>query len=489
MHSEPSSLPAVPPPDLARQPQHWPRSSDDILESLASADLEPLHTTTADEELSGGGDLDTVRSEISSLAGGGGGSLAVSAVGTIAAGVRQSIAHWRVLLFGQGIALSFALAGAASEELNGVCGVSIPLSQTSLVAVFLSAMGAVMHARSQRRKALRIDEHSLALHESSDSVNGTSLSDLDSSRRSVQRKHTSRPRPRRFLGFTTIHAPWWSYFLSAVIAVEGRYLMFLSFRYTSFTFIFLATALAVPSAMTFSRCLLHRTYRFVHVLGCAICIGGIVVNTVSDVENKDEDALNREDVDLVHHIDGDVMSLVGAVLLGLDDVLSEKFIKEFGGADELLFMKWLFGALIAVLQLLVLELDDLRRLFEQDASDTCTLSTSIMILGGYVVFQVLDIYGELKFLEVSECALLNMSLLTSDLWAVIFSIVAVGFIPPGSYYVALFAIVSGIVVYESASSPAQPSTPYDIDVRLTRQAGVELSERPVQGKEKAREIT
>ncbi|EJK56884.1 hypothetical protein THAOC_23138, partial [Thalassiosira oceanica] len=184
MRSEPSSLPAVASPDLARQPQHWPRSSDDILESLASADLEPLHTT-ADEELSGGGDLDTVRSEISSLAGGGGGSLAVSAVGTIAAGVRQSIAHWRVLLFGQGIALSFALAGAASEELNGVCGVSIPLSQTSVVAVFLSAMGAVMHARSQRRKALRIDEHSLALHESSDSTQAAAVSGLYYNTRSM----------------------------------------------------------------------------------------------------------------------------------------------------------------------------------------------------------------------------------------------------------------------------------------------------------------
>ena len=82
-----------------------------------------------------------------------------------------------------------------------------------------------------------------------------------------------------------------------------------------------------------------------------------------------------------------------------------------------------------------------------------------------------------------------MSLLTSDLWAVIFSIVAVGFVPPGTYYLALFAIVSGIVVYESASSPAQPPTPYNINVRLTRQAGVELSERPVPEKEKTRELT
>ena len=389
---------------LAPQPQHWPRNADDIIETLASADcLEPLQTS-AGEDLSGGGDLDTIRSE--TLAGAGGGSLAVSAAETIADGVRQSIAHWRVLLSGQGVALAFALAGAASEELNGVCGVSIPLSQTAVVAVFLSAMGAVMHARSLRKKALRIDEHSLALHESSDSVNDPSLSDLDSSRRSVQRNKTSRPRPRRFLGCIVIHAPWWSYFILAVIAVEARYLMFLAFRYTSFTFIYLATALAVPSAMAFSRCLLNRTYRFVHLLGCAICIAGIVVNTVSDMENKDEDALTREDVDPVHHIDGDVISLLAAVLLGLDDVLSEKFIKEFGGVEELLFMKWLFGTLIAVSQLLVLELDDLRSLFEQDASGTCTLSTSMMLLLGYVVFQVLDILGELKFVSLVDCACL-----------------------------------------------------------------------------------
>ena len=380
-----SSLPAAGTSGLGSQPQHWPRHADDILVTLASADLEPLNTT-ANEELSGGVDLDTVRSEVSSLAGGGGGSLAATAVGTIAAGVRQSIAHWKVLLFGQGVALAFALAGAASEELNGVCGVSIPLSQTSVVAVFLSAIGAGRHAKSQRRKALRIDEHSLALRESSDSVDDPSLSDVDSSRRSVQPRQTSIPRPRRFLGCITIHAPWWAYLISAFVAVEARYLTFLAFRYTSFTFIFLAEALAVPSAMAFSRCLLKRRYRFAHVLGCAICICGIVVNTVSDVDS--DDALAREDVDRVHHIEGDVISLVAAVLMGLDDVLNEKFIKEFGGVDELLFMKWLFGTAIALCQLLVFELDDLRSLFAQDASDTCTLSTSIMLLGGYVVFQV-----------------------------------------------------------------------------------------------------
>ena len=99
--------------------------------------------------------------------------------------------------------------------------------------------------------------------------------------------------------------------------------------------------------------------------------------------------------------------------------------------------------------------------------------------------------GELKFLEVSECALLNMSILTSDLWAVVFSIVAVGFIPRGTYYLALFAIVSGIVIYESAASPAQPLTPsnININVRLTRQARVELSERSAPGDGKTRELT
>lgn len=76
-------------------------------------------------------------------------------------------------------------------------------------------------------------------------------------------------------------------------------MIFLSFRFTSFTFIYLVDALAVPSAMIFSRLLLKRNYHFVHMLGGFICVVGIVLNTVFDLKDSRaevDQAGSREDV-------------------------------------------------------------------------------------------------------------------------------------------------------------------------------------------------
>ncbi len=64
----------------------------------------------------------------------------------------------------------------------------------------------------------------------------------------------------------------------------------------------------------------------------------------------------------IKHVKGDVFAMIGAVLLGLNDVLSEIIANDYGGMNKMLFMKGLFGMIISVVQLGVLERDDLRAL-------------------------------------------------------------------------------------------------------------------------------
>jgi UDP-N-acetylglucosamine 2-epimerase len=64
---------------------------------------------------------------------------------------------------------------------------------------------------------------------------------------------------------------------------------------------------------------------------------GIVVNTASDMKMEDdlveegdvEDHISNSD-----HIKGDIFAIFGAILLGLDDVLSE-MIMDYGGVTEM----------------------------------------------------------------------------------------------------------------------------------------------------------
>ena len=166
----------------------------------------------------------------------------------------------------------------------------------------------------------------------------------------------------------------------------------------------------------------------------------------------------------------------GAILLGLDDVLSEMLIKNYGGLDELLFMKWLFGVGICLIQLVAFERADLSEFFVDRGDEPCDFDTRLWLLGGYTIFHFFDMFGEVKFLSISEAALLNLSLLTSDLWATIFSVFAVGFVPSSYYFIACFLIVIGIVLYEAAPSPLGHTTPTDIKIKGGRRFESDITE-------------
>ena len=230
-------------------------------------------------------------------------SVASSVARTIVGGVQHSVAHWKVLLFGQLISFFLATAGAASEELNGKCSVSVPLTQTALVGVFLMILGACKMKGWGSRAGQHHNKKDWDNHEEEEdsfcsasdhpqpTLNDQNEDDHDGGNRVFRSKISSlelekpNSQPRSFcFGLQTIHAPLWLYFIVALVAVEARYLIFLSFRFTSFTFMYLVDALAIPSAMAFSKLLLKREYKFVHLLGGFVCIIGIVTNTVSDLK-------------------------------------------------------------------------------------------------------------------------------------------------------------------------------------------------------------
>ena len=70
-------------------------------------------------------------------------------------------------------------------------------------------------------------------------------------------------------------------------------------------------------------------------------------------------------------------------------------------------------------------------------------------------------------MSISEACLLNLSVLSTNLWASVFTLVTDGVFPVISYYVALLLIVVGIVLYEAGPSPIHSDTPSDI--KITKQ--------------------
>jgi len=253
------------------------RPSSNITRSLSyRADVEPLqeaiaahsplgslldkhHSSNSNEDgiISSRHSLSPINIDNSSLFGEG--SIANSVVSTIIDGLHHSIAHWKVLLFGQLISFFIAATGAMSEELNSTCNLHIPLTQISLVGIVLMFLGAVnmrgwcSGCRNNRIKKkidisegeeeqfncsknnqLNNDEDDLSI-----SIKSNIVMDDGWNREEDNEKYPTTPRrrlsnqPRSFcFGLQTIHAPSWAYFLLALIAIEGRFFVIASFQYT-----------------------------------------------------------------------------------------------------------------------------------------------------------------------------------------------------------------------------------------------------------------
>ncbi len=132
----------------------------------------------------------------------------------------------------------------------------------------------------------------------------------------------------------------------------------------------------------------------------------------------------------------------------------------------------MFGTVIASVQALALERTQIAKIFAAGSSDlttqeiyesyvddpfdaprSCKRGTAIGLVMGYAISAYLFNYCMARFLAKSESALLTLSLLTADLYSVIFTVVAEKLPPSFLFYFAFIFVVVGVVVYEMAPSP------------------------------------
>lgn len=150
------------------------------------------------------------------------------------------------------------------------------------------------------------------------------------------------------------------------------------------------------------------------------------------------------------------MAIMGGIIYGANDVLAEASLRNNGEPTEYLAMMGFFAAIVSFVQAFLFERKDVANFFhhipEEDAQ-VCSVMSGFWILGAYVLSSVLSYIGGARFLLISEATFLNLSLLTSDLWSMIFSVIAEKIVPQPLFWVALSFIVGGVVVYEMAPPP------------------------------------
>lgn len=402
---------------------------------------------------------------------------------------------WRIILGGQLLSFLLAATGAASATLHFECNLSAPTAQMGLV-YFLLSFRAIDYIRNIRIKEANHRNKKMLL----------------------------------------------VYPLIAFLDVEANYFTFLAFRYTTLNSVSIFDALAIPSAMICSRLLLRVSYSSIHYYGALICMLGVILNVIRDYTDSSSDENSRMKQEYPHQLLGDAIAIIGGLLHGFRDVMTEYAVKQLQknqqdeipkqqqqqeetqqhethvDTNEYLGMIGVFGVLISIIQCLLLErtavhdffqphinnnnsnsilstrrwLEDADIVFNStntyshrsndddeyftnnawytvtsrdhsnstSAADyggfelpTCSESMGLWILMGYVLATYGTYVGTSRFLVVSEAAFLNLSLLTGDLWAVLFSVLAEHILPKPLFWIALFLIMGGVLTYEMAPSP------------------------------------
>ena len=415
--------------------------------------------------------------------------------------IRES---YRPLLMAQSLSFLLAASGAANASLHFECNLSAPTMQAGLVyfalMFHLFAIPSIPFSSHNHNQHPHQYEHQHENQQELEQENEqghsniiTSTVDLNASmtltgqaQQDNDHHSYSHPRPpvyinvlfcRRIPIYTSIKV----YILMAILDVEANYLTYLAFRYTTLTSVSLLDALAIPSAMVCSKLILKRIYSGAHYVGALVCIIGITVNVLGDAKDDENghDGDNNYNLDDImsqdqdqqnygkypHKVSGDIAAIAGALLYGLNDVLTERIVKKQHDVKEYLGMVGLFGSMLCFVQALIFERKNVLQFFHIDApsqqsqqSPQCSVTQGWTLLSACVVLGVVSYAGMSRFLIASEAALLNLSLLTGDLWAALFSLEAEQIMPSSHFWVSLIMIVVGVFVYEMASSPFASSS-------------------------------
>lgn len=229
----------------------------------------------------------------------------------------------------------------------------------------------------------------------------------------------------------------WVYVFAAFLDVEANFLVLLAYNYTNITSVMLLDCFTIPCVMALSYFLLGCRYKARHGLGVVLCIVGLIVIVVNDVLDGNT---NSQENALV----GDLLCIGGSIFYASSNVIEETMVK-YVDKDEYLGYVGGFGVVIAFVQCMIFDLHGM-----QQARFS---STVLLAMVGFVLCLFFMYTNTTSYLQESDATLFNLSLLTSDVYAVVFTYFFDGYLVSWLYFVAFALVMCGLLLYHSEKPP------------------------------------
>ncbi|EGG23602.1 putative transmembrane protein [Cavenderia fasciculata] len=218
----------------------------------------------------------------------------------------------------------------------------------------------------------------------------------------------------------------------AFIDVEANYVVVKAYQYGSITSIMLLDCFTIPVVVVLSRIFLKTRYTLVHLLAVTLSIVGMVVLFVSDLV-QGEDAGGGTNPLL-----GDFLCLISSTLYAISNVGQEFTVKKYDRITYLALIG-IYGSIISGVQLAIFERNELATM------DWNSGATGYMVGFALCLFIM---YSATPFMmEIAGATLMNLSLLTSDIFGIVAAILLFDRQLSWLYFLSFVIIVSALAIY------------------------------------------
>ncbi|KAF9189494.1 hypothetical protein BGZ51_009530 [Haplosporangium sp. Z 767] len=227
------------------------------------------------------------------------------------------------------------------------------------------------------------------------------------------------------------------YFIFALIDVEGNYFMVKAYNYTSLLSAMLLDTWTIPCVVLLSIFFLKMRFVRWHYLGVLSCLAGMGFLIWSDMKaGKDFPGSDL--------IKGDLFCLLAATLYALSNV-GQEFLVRQRPMYEVVGQLGFWATIINGIQLAILERKEVQTIH-------WTPEVVGYIIGFDIAMFILYSVSPILF-RLSSATFFNLSLLTSDLYGLIFGIFLFNATVNSIYAVAYVLIFLGILLYNVWPAP------------------------------------
>ncbi|XP_072980510.1 uncharacterized protein [Typha angustifolia] len=224
--------------------------------------------------------------------------------------------------------------------------------------------------------------------------------------------------------------PWYWYIALAIVDVQGNFLVVKAYQYSSITSVTLLDCWTIPWVIILTWLALGTKYSLWQFLGAGICVVGLGLVLLSDAGVSGGGGSKP--------ILGDALVIAGTFCYAFSNVGEEFFVKKKDRV-EVVAMLGVFGVLVSAVEICVFERKDLQ--------EVKWSPTMISLFVGFAAATFL-FYTIVPFvLKMSGATLFNLSLLTSDMWAVLIRIFFYHQQVDWLYYLAFGVVAIGLIIY------------------------------------------